>query len=116
LVESVEIIENFEKEVAKVRGPFGNAVSKKMNEVLTKNEGFMILKKISKVIKGDILENLTIDVPINIIPKFKNAPITSVEVERSFSFFKNVLIFMLFLNKNSNKTIAHKKEYFIQKI
>jgi hypothetical protein len=47
LVESVEIIENFEKEVAKVRGPFGNAVSKKMNEVLTKNEGFMILKKIS---------------------------------------------------------------------
>jgi hypothetical protein len=23
---------------------------------------------------------------------------------------------MLFLNKNSNKTIAHKKEYFIQKI
>jgi hypothetical protein len=91
LVESVEIIENFEKEVAKVRGPFGNAVSKKMNEVLTKNKGFMILKKISKVIKGDILENLTIDVPINIIPKFKNAPITSVEVERSFSFFKNVL-------------------------
>jgi hypothetical protein len=75
------------KKVAKVRGPFGNAVSKKMNEVLTKNEGFMILKKISKVIKGDILENLT----INIIPKFKNAPITSVEVERSFSFFKNVL-------------------------
>jgi hypothetical protein len=27
-----------------------------------------------------------------------------------------IFIAMLFLNKNSNKTIAHKKEYFIQKI
>jgi hypothetical protein len=27
-----------------------------------------------------------------------------------------IFIAMLFLNKNSNKTIAYKKEYFIQKI
>jgi hypothetical protein len=30
-------------------------------------------------------------------------------------FFVN-LLFLLFLNQNSNKTIAYKKEYFIKKI
>jgi hypothetical protein len=42
---------------------------------------------------------------------------------RHLYFFKWILfccylifIAMLFLNKNSNKTIAYKKEYFIQKI
>jgi hypothetical protein len=39
--------------------------------------------------KGDIVENFEMEV--SLVPQFKYAPVTSVDVERSFSHFKNLL-------------------------
>lgn len=89
LVDSVNLIENFAKTISKLTGKNGNCISKKLNEVLCKNEGFQILKNVSKVLSGEFVEGLQISP--GIISALSNAPITSVDVERSFSAYKSIL-------------------------
>lgn len=92
-------------------------IKTKIASVIGKNEGFATLKLISASLSGiasnDILnEKYT----IKEILAFKFAPISSVDVERSFSMYKNVLrsnrqsflfenlreIFIIYCNKNLN--------------
>jgi hypothetical protein len=89
LVEAVEIINNFQIAVSRVPGRVGKIVTTKLNEVLSKNTGYKVLENISNIFKGDIVENFEIEV--SLVGKFKYAPLTSVDVERSFSHFKNLL-------------------------
>jgi hypothetical protein len=89
LVEAVEIINNFQIAVSRVPGRVGKIVTTKLNEVLSKNTGYKVLENISNIFKGDIVENF--EVEVSLVAKFKYAPLTSVDVERSFSHFKNVL-------------------------
>jgi hypothetical protein len=89
LVEAVEIINNFQIAVSTVPGRVGKIVTTKLNEVLSKNTGYKVLENISNIFKGDIVENFEIEV--SLVGKFKYAPLTSVDVERSFSNFKNLL-------------------------
>jgi hypothetical protein len=89
LVEAVEIINNFQIAVSRVPGRVGKFVTTKLNEVLSKNTGYKVLENISNIFKGDIVENF--EVEVSLVAKFKYAPLTSVDVERSFSHFKNLL-------------------------
>ncbi|KAL4112044.1 hypothetical protein QTP88_015892 [Uroleucon formosanum] len=91
LVQSLGLIEEAEKCIEQVQGPLGVAVKEKMHSVLHKNPGLDCLKLIRDAhceMNGVIFpaELTALD-----IANMKFAPITSVEVERSFSRYKSVL-------------------------
>jgi len=59
--------------------------------VLNKNKGLMVLKEISKILQGD--SAIFNDLPVpnyspDTLANFKYAPITNVDIERSFSFLQ----------------------------
>jgi hypothetical protein len=60
---------------------------------LDKNSGYKVLYKISKIIDGktDSFNGLPEAIEIIDIVNFKYAPVNSVDVERSFSAYKNIL-------------------------
>lgn len=88
LTESVNLINKCHKELSAVKGT-GGLIFKKLNSVLDKNEGFKILSKVSKILNGEIIDDLELDPYI--LSNLKYAPITSVDVERSFSTLKHLL-------------------------
>lgn len=65
----------------------------KMNNVLDKNSGYNIVLKIYKILSGEVeqLEGFPEDMTNDDLAYFNYAPITSVDVERSFSIYKNLL-------------------------
>jgi hypothetical protein len=68
------------------------SVKAKLNSVLNKNVGFATLKIISSSLsEGSSSTKLNDVYTVKETLAFKFAPITSVDVERSFSMFKNVL-------------------------
>lgn len=89
LSESVKVVEQFEKFINKAPGKISQIVAEKFRQVIKKNWGFSELLKVSKILNGDFQENVKFDP--NIINCLKYAPITSVDVERSFSNYKNIL-------------------------
>lgn len=89
LSESVELIQNLKTRINNIKGTTAERIKTKLGEVLRKNEGFNLLIKISNILRGNHEENIQMDP--SIISKFKFAPITSVDVERSFSSYKQIL-------------------------
>lgn len=91
MVESINKIDSFKDAINAVPGPCDDIIKAKMSQIFSKNEGYTILEQISCVLSGT---NANIDY-LNMSPatiaSFKYAPITSVDVERSFSAFKNIL-------------------------
>lgn len=61
----------------------------KMDEILKKNPGFEKLSQIGSVLSGEKVQGLKEDP--NIIASFSCAPMTSVDCERAFSTFKELL-------------------------
>lgn len=106
LSESVKIINDFKDAISKVPGRIGQEVKLKSDVVFLKNEGFSTLSKISTILNGGNVSDLDMD-PAS-IAKFKYAPITSVEVERSFSAFKNILS-----DRRQNFTVEHIEQHLI---
>lgn len=94
LTDSLKVIEDIESKLCNLHGPYGIAVLKKLENVLIKNQGLNSLKQISKIITGGESMNLSSiaeDLTCNDLVFFKYAPITSVDVERSFSAYKCIL-------------------------
>jgi hypothetical protein len=60
-----------------------------MKYVFDKNEGFSFLSNVAKVLNGTFSEEFQI-MP-DLLSALKYAPITSVDVERSFSMYKLIL-------------------------
>ncbi|CAH0562763.1 unnamed protein product [Brassicogethes aeneus] len=89
LVSSIKTINNFEDAIDNIPGPTGQILKNKLKDVLSKNEGFQKLKTIAMVLEGSIVSDLKMHPAL--MAKFKHAPITSVDVERSFSAYKNIL-------------------------
>uniref|UniRef100_A0A2S2NPE7 Uncharacterized protein n=1 Tax=Schizaphis graminum TaxID=13262 RepID=A0A2S2NPE7_SCHGA len=69
------------------------SIKTKIENVLNKNKGYQLLIKISNILSGDeeTFDGLPEEMNINDLIYFKYAPITSVDVERSFSMYKNML-------------------------
>lgn len=106
LVDSVALIEDFKNTINAVPGHIGGLIKNKMREVLEKNFGFKELVKISSVLSGENVPELNIDP--DIMSNFKYAPITSVDVERSFSKYKYLLD-----DRRHNLTMEHLEQYLV---
>ena len=95
LSDYIEIINDVEKSFETLRGPIGIKIQSKLKQVLEKNTGLSLLKKMSCIFLGirDIeeLEGFPDDFSSSDVPYFKFATITSVDVERSFSTYKTFL-------------------------
>jgi len=65
-------------------------IKKKVEQVLSKNPGFKVLEAIANLHNGrDTQTSFQFSLPES--GAFKFAPITSVDVERSFNRYKNIL-------------------------
>lgn len=93
LSESLRILEDIRVLINKAPNEIGTAINKKMENVLNKNKGLKILQNISKIINGEKPDenNIPEDITTDDISHFKYAPVSSVEVERSFSTYKSIL-------------------------
>lgn len=90
---SIELVNSAENCINNVNAEFGEPVRQKLKFVLGKNKGFQTMCQIACILSGkefkmDIFDE---DLTASDIVFFKYAPITSVEVERSFSKYKTVL-------------------------
>lgn len=90
LKDSIKIVVDLQEKIQQSNSRIGKALQTKLKMVLEKNIGFETLNTISKLIDGT--ESDTTDLPddfnIDDITFMKFAPITSVDVERSFSSYK----------------------------
>jgi len=92
LSESISTFLKFKSDIESVPGKIGDAVASKLNNVLTKNTAFGELVKLVAVLnKTESVEQNEILISPKHWDKFTYAPITSVDVERSFSMYNNVL-------------------------
>ncbi|KAL4148425.1 hypothetical protein QTP88_002670 [Uroleucon formosanum] len=95
LITVLKIIEDIEESFKSLRGEAGTIVKNKFKTVFENNNGLSTLKRISKILSGEE-ENGELDGDLeeltsNDIVFFKYSPITSVDVERSFSTYKSLL-------------------------
>lgn len=95
LSDYIEIINDVDKSFETLRGQTGLKMQSKLKQVLEKNTGLSLLKKISCILLGirDIeeLDGFPDDISSSDVPYFKFATITSVDIERSFSTYKTFL-------------------------
>uniref|UniRef100_A0A2S2PVX4 DUF659 domain-containing protein n=1 Tax=Sipha flava TaxID=143950 RepID=A0A2S2PVX4_9HEMI len=108
LLQSLEITKNIISELSNIQGDKGSIIKNKISQLYQKNKGFQVLEQIGLVISG----NNEIQIPENFNPcsvaNMKYAPLTSVDVERSFSLYKHILS-----DRRINMTPEHMEEYII---
>lgn len=90
VVESLSIVSKFVINCKLVQGQVGKKIVEKMNKVFEKNYGYKHLINVSKIFIGDEVP-VDLNLEYSLLNNFKYCPITSVDVERSFSLFKNIL-------------------------
>jgi len=88
-MEVQEIISEVNDALGKATGNVGITMRQKWKLILDKNSGFSKICKILHVLSGQLLDDF--NMAPNIISLFKFAPVTSVDVERSFSIYKTIL-------------------------
>jgi hypothetical protein len=95
LNEALLEVEKVKDNLDKANGSIGEKVKEKFNAVLKKNPGFKTISIINKILKGEELSMDEIQIQEKYeaqeIASFKFAPITSCDVERSFSVYKSIL-------------------------
>lgn len=94
LSNSVAIINTVSEKLAiAASAPQGQSIFTKFKKVLDKNSGYKVLSEISKILDGETnsFDGLPEVIETDDIVNFKYAPINSVDVERSFSIYKNIL-------------------------
>ena len=92
LVEFLKVDEDVKEKTINIPGPLGNLLREKILKLLEKNIGLKKLKEINKVCSGDISEDpLLKRYTVSDMSSFEYANPTTVEVERSFSKFKQIL-------------------------
>ncbi|XP_068898406.1 uncharacterized protein [Tenebrio molitor] len=89
LTDSIKIVENVFTSLKKSPGPVAAVALKKLEDVTEKNPGYKFLLELARIFRGeDVPEHDTKMEEIY----YKFAPITSCEVERSFSKYKSILV------------------------
>jgi hypothetical protein len=108
LFDATKIVNETILNMEMVSGNNGKIIKEKVSDLIHKNGGFEILKQISDVISGKKESFL----PPNFTPTMstcmKYAPITSVDVERSFSTYKITLT-----EKRTNMTPKNMEVYIV---
>jgi len=92
LIESISIVEKSADKLEKAQGHMGEIVKNKFANIIERNSGFQIIKIIRDILIGKNQQgSLDIEFTPSDIVNMNYAPITSVDVERSFSQYKNIL-------------------------
>jgi hypothetical protein len=93
LFESINVVNNTRETLKMANGKVRKEIYDKFQNVIEKNAGFKTLVHISKIHSDEIdtMEGIEQDLKVEDLAFFKYAPITSVDVERSFSRYKNLL-------------------------
>ncbi|KAF0707383.1 Uncharacterized protein FWK35_00034175, partial [Aphis craccivora] len=103
--------EEAKEKLIKINGEMGETIKIKIQSVLLKNKGYQTVLKISEILNGkEDTDGLPEDWSLNDLTCMKNCPITSVDVERSFSTYKNLLT----SNRQSFKFENIKKSLIVQ--
>ena len=90
LVDALKCFETIIADLTKVSGEKGKSVREKCERVVAANKDLKKIKNIGRVLEGDHNADVG-EMDPQIVACFKYAPVTSVEVERSFSLFKHLL-------------------------
>lgn len=107
LFESIQLMDTIRQQNSSLPEVFPNKLKKKFENILNNNPGFESLCQINSFIKGS--ENILPEViSAKNAPKFKYCPVTSADVERSFSVYKNILS-----DQRHNLTTEHLEQYLI---
>lgn len=91
LTEALNIFKTATSKLSNAPGENGLAIKSKCDKVILANTGLTTLNKIRNVLDGSQEEHFSDNMTPFDISCFKYAPVTSVEVERSFSALKNIL-------------------------
>lgn len=93
LVEFLDILERVQIQLKMTQGNEGQKEYAKFETVLNKNYELKILKWISKILDGEntVMDGLPEDLTTNVLSFYKFALIALVDVETSFSIYKNLL-------------------------
>lgn len=91
LQQTLKYLEEIEDKLFIINGDVGAAVIAKYKAVITKNPDLDKLKHISSILQGQSDEEIPVLLNPAEVASFSNAPMTSVEAERSFSMHKFLL-------------------------
>lgn len=92
IIESLAIVENAANTLNEVQGESGVIIKNKLNDVLAKNVGLQNIKAIRNILLNkNENPSMNIEFTPSDISNMKYAPLTSVDVERSFSRYKSIL-------------------------
>ncbi|KAJ4433930.1 hypothetical protein ANN_16249 [Periplaneta americana] len=108
LSESFEIINSTVEQLNRGRGKVADAVRAKVDTVLSKNPGYEELQKDVAVMSGESTVKINLDLSPADIVKLNYVPVTSCDVERSFSQYKSIL-----RDNRRRFTFQHLKEMFV---
>lgn len=90
IYESMALLEEVKQKMKEAPGDVGEKVRTKMEKVLQKNNGLKDLCAAADILAGKS-SAVDCNIPVQHVPKVKYAPVTSVDVERSFSAYKLIL-------------------------
>lgn len=110
LFESFQLLESAFKEIKQLKGKYSAKINEKLDYILKDNPGYAKMKAINAIISGDNidLDKFGINLSSAEIAAFKWSPITTCDVERSFSKYKFILN-----DRRFNLSEIHLKYYFI---
>lgn len=107
LVSSLEIVQTIICKITNIPGEKGIIIKTKVNQLYQKNKGYQMLEKVGNILCGnneDLLENFT----PSVVADMKFAPLTSVDVESSFSLYKHILS-----DRRTNMSTDNMEKYII---
>ncbi|XP_050521506.1 uncharacterized protein LOC126894485 [Daktulosphaira vitifoliae] len=90
LADSLGIVSDTVKKLKESPGQVGIKIKNKVEQVLSKNSGLKTVEAIANILNGSDTQT-SFEFSLADLGAFKFAPITSVNVERSFSRYKNIL-------------------------
>lgn len=108
LTDSIALTSSMLQGLHAAPGPCGQVISKKIDDVLKRNPAFEDIVKVGKILSGENTLATEIQISGNFWSKFKYAPVTSCDVERSFSAYKLILT-----DKRHNLTIENLEKTII---
>ncbi|XP_060837117.1 uncharacterized protein LOC132919483 [Rhopalosiphum padi] len=91
LVDSINLIESTIVKLQQIPGENGEKIKIKIEQLQQKNQGLTILKNVAKMLKGNNEIQFVDNFSPTMVTDLQYAPVTSVDVERSFSTYKNIL-------------------------
>ncbi len=89
LIEATEVVNGTKERLEQNTSSIGKAIVAKLDFVLKNNPGFEKVRNVAQVLQGN--SGIETDLDPHAITCMKYCPITSVEVERSFSMHKSIL-------------------------